>query len=583
MPGDFWDRMQDLNPTVVVSALAGINVGLELDRFEGLIEHAARDRYLRPQHLPMAAAGSKHPTEGAFFARAGILVAIKSLIVAFGGRTQPSVSDPRIVGDLSLDANEIAFANPPGFQNRVDDFDLAVPFLSVWDLYNPRFPGYALARAYRMIELFQGTDSTVENLRSQLKTNSCLEFDGLQLVDFASVAFGLFAHVRARADINVLMGSSAGFVIDANTLLSDTAVPKSNLDKFLSRRSWTFDRFRREVVGEAPLNRAQFASRLTTPGFGTDFRVFREHPLMDLGHGRHLVLDLEFLEELVGAGLFFHLLSHLEKDQRVLLFELWGRIFELLVVELFEHFYPRSSSPLVAALFRADFAFDASPAQGVVAGQVDGMLDLGDAVFLFEFKHFLLSQHVKDTVDRATLEQELRLKLVENEKGEPKAVRQLANACAAVREGLIPTAAGSATSPGAAIIYPIVVVADPVMEAFGVNTFLNDIFEQYANGITGEVRPLTVMSIQELEEALAYTSAGTFTWRDLFDSRFCRDETGRLRRVRLWSVHQSTYDILAAKRAPSLPNQFRRAQFERIGREIISTYSGSRPTGMADR
>ena len=173
------------------------------------------------------------------------------------------------------------------------------------------------------------------------------------------------------------------------------------------------------------------------------------------------------------------------------------------------------------------------------------------------------------------------MKLVENEKGEPKAVRQLANRCLDVRKGLIPTAGGTIATQGAKpVLYPIVVVADPAMEAFGVNSFLNDIFEQYAVGMEGEVRPLTVMSIQELEEVLAHTSAGTFTWSEILDSRFCRaaaDEGRGLRCVHLWSVHQAIFDILAAKRAPAAPNEFRRAQFERIGSRILSMYSGSEP------
>jgi len=359
--------------------------------------------------------------------------------------------------------------------------------------------------------------------------------------------------------------------VDSNELLSQTSVPKADLDRFLSRRSWTFDRFREEITGGGPLTRAEFASRAAEAGFGTDFRVFREHPLMDLGTGQHLVLDLQFLEELVGAGLFFHVLLQLEEDQRKVLLDLWGRVFELLVVELFDHFYPHTPSPSVAPLFRA----------GVTDGQLDGLLDFGNSVFLFEFKHFYLNQHVKDSLDRATLEKALRVKLVENEKGEPKAVRQLANRCLDVRKGLIPTAGGTIATQGAKpVLYPIVVVADPAMEAFGVNSFLNDIFEQYAVGMEGEVRPLTVMSIQELEEVLAHTSAGTFTWSEILDSRFCRaaaDEGRGLRCVHLWSVHQAIFDILAAKRAPAAPNEFRRAQFERIGSRILSMYSGSEP------
>jgi hypothetical protein len=380
--------------------------------------------------------------------------------------------------------------------------------------------------------------------------------------------------------MSVLVGSPAGFVVDSNDLLAQTAVPKSHLDTFLSRRSWTFDRFQREMTGGRALSESEFASRVTASGFATDFRVFREHPLMDLGNGRHLVLDLEFLEELVGAGLFFHLLSRLGKNDRIALLDLWGRIFELLVAELFEHFYAPNSNQLLASLFRADYPFDASDSiDDLTAGQVDGMLDFGKAIVLFEFKHFLLSQQVKDAMDRSILDRELRLKLVENEKGEPKAVRQLAKLCRAVRKGLIPTTAGTDGSQGGkAVLYPVVVVADPAMEAFSVNSFLNGIFQQYAAEIDGEVRPLTVMSIQELEEVLAHTSAGTFSWEELLDTRFFRDAedpSGRLRRVRLWSVHQAIYDLLSTKRAPSIPNEFRRAQFERIAREILSIYSGT--------
>ena len=48
------------------------------------------------------------------------------------------------------------------------------------------------------------------------------------------------------------------------------------------------------------------------------------------------------------------------------------------------------------------------------------------------------------------------------------------------------------------------------MEAFGVNSFVNVIFQQYAAGIEGEERPLTVMSIQELEEARIYGPCAIF-------------------------------------------------------------------------
>ncbi len=112
--------------------------------------------------------------------------------------------------------------------------------------------------------------------------------------DFVQISQSILHHMDG------LIGGSGGFVIDANNFISQTSLPRADLDKFLSERSWPFRRFQTEIA--APLSRLEFGSRAMAAGFGTDFRVFREHPLMDLGDGHHLVLDLEFLEELVGAG-----------------------------------------------------------------------------------------------------------------------------------------------------------------------------------------------------------------------------------------------------------------------------------------
>lgn len=150
-----------MDPTAVIRSLWGVNIALELDRFDAVIERAARARYIRPEYRSLAAPSQKNPTEGAFLARAGVLVAIKSVIVASDQTRQPVPFDPLAVGDVSLDANEIAFASPTGRQSTLDDFDIVVHFIAAWDLYNPRFLGYSLARAYRMIELFQGNDPIV--------------------------------------------------------------------------------------------------------------------------------------------------------------------------------------------------------------------------------------------------------------------------------------------------------------------------------------------------------------------------------------------------------------------------------------
>lgn len=570
--GDFWDRLQTAHPIHTIRRLAGINLCLEIDRLETGLQRFAAARYVRPEYRSLSAPTANQPVEGAFFARAGVLTAIKSLIAATPFADFPPPFDPFVVGDLSLDANEIAFANPRGGVDTLDDFDVAVQSVSVWDIYNPRFLGYALARAYRMIEIVQGNDEKVVRLRTRLGWNTQpLSFEGMSLDEFAAVVFGLFSHVHQRATPSLMLGEPGGCVIDANSFLSQTALSQELLTKFLRGRSLTIEKFRARVAEDASWNRSEFIGRAGIPGFCTDYRVFRECPLMDLGAGQHLILDLQFLEELVGTGLFFHLLNQLPPGKRKTLFDLWGRVFELLVIELLEHYYPCPASSVMPRVLLSEHHFQGTRADGAKEGEVDALLDFGSEIILFEFKHFFLAQDVKDALDRTRLESELQLKLVEDEEGDPKAVRQLANIANAVRSGEIPTAAGRFNAQGSrAAIYPVIVVSDPAMEAFGVNTFLNSIFQQYASGIAGEIRPLTIMSIQELEEVLAHTSAGVFTWSELLDSRF--DISFDSKRVRLWSVRQAIYDLVHEKQSASIPNEFCRLQFERIGQQILEKY-----------
>jgi len=167
-----------------------------------------------------------------------------------------------------------------------------------------------------------------------------------------------------------------------------------------------------------------------------------------------------------------------------------------------------------------------------------------------------------------------------DEDGGPKATAQLANACAAIHKGLVPSAAGAqARGAAAAVLYPIVIVADPSMEAFAVNSVVNDVFQKEIAPWVHNVRPLTIMSIQELEEVLAYTAAGAFTWPELLDSRFQRatenaSARSGLTRVVVWSVHQAIYNLITQKGIPSIPNQFRRSHFERISSSILARYTG---------
>jgi hypothetical protein len=74
-------------------------------------------------------------------------------------------------------------------------------------------------------------------------------------------------------------------------------------------------------------------------------------------------------------------------------------------------------------------------------------------------------------------------------------------------------------------IYPIFVSDEPAVETFFFNTFMNEIFQEELSK-NSKVRPLTVMSITNLEELLPYVSENAFSWRELLQSRFVGKEVG---------------------------------------------------------
>jgi hypothetical protein len=183
-------------------------------------------------------------------------------------------------------------------------------------------------------------------------------------------------------------------------------------------------------------------------------------------------------------------------------------------------------------------------------GQIDALIDFGPYLLVIEIKSSLLTEPAKRSADKDSFLKDFRRKFVENERGKPKAIKQLSAACRAVLAGTIKMA----KTDGPPVIYPIFVSDEPVLEATFMNAFFNEEFQK--EGINdAKVRPLTVMTIDELEQALCYVTDNDFSWRELLDSRF--NEFG----IYPNSVGQAIYTLmvmkgLARKQNPALKRKY---------------------------
>ena len=100
-------------------------------------------------------------------------------------------------------------------------------------------------------------------------------------------------------------------------------------------------------------------------------------------------------------------------------------------------------------------------------GQIDALLDFGEAVVVFEIKSSLLTEAAKRSGDRAKFVADFERKFVRNEKGKPKALCSLPRPAKAIEEGRIRTA----MKPGR--IYPVCMSDEPAVESFFFTSYAN--------------------------------------------------------------------------------------------------------------
>lgn len=177
------------------------------------------------------------------------------------------------------------------------------------------------------------------------------------------------------------------------------------MKKLVKDRALTAPAFRkrlRDGKRRAPKN---FGEELGRTSFLTEsLNVFRQSPLVKLDVNRVLILDLEFLAELLTSGVYWSIFDSLPANRREMFRELWGRLFEIYAVELLKQSYPQATGML-----RPDVKYK--------AGQIDALLDFGEVVVVFEIKSSLLTESAKRTGKSSQFVPDYERKFVRNAKG----------------------------------------------------------------------------------------------------------------------------------------------------------------------
>ena len=533
----YWEALGKADVTDGIGEMSWINANLSEARATDREVHLdmAR-RFVEPGIL--ARIMSQELQGGAasvVFNRIGCLLTIRHLML-FGG-TDAQQWNAQKVGRLALLANDFVQNTPIPPTPTLSSLDVLLFMAPTWDIYNSRNLGHAMSRMFTILtEILPGSDPTVAKLVAKLGIDpNKIEIDGIPLYQFSALVFGLFAYARSPQ-------AQARVLFNPNEIFAQTGFPQELMEKFLDARARNLNEFRDVLSRGSVVSQTTFSDELKRRPFLIEsLTVFRKYPFFRIDAERILMLDVQFVVELLTTGVYWSIHDALPTQKREAFKQLWGRVFELYTVNLLAQFYPPMSG-----MFFPDIEHD--------TGQIDALLDFGSYVLVFEIKSSLLTEPAKRGADKESFLADFRRKFVENDRKKPKAIKQLAISCRTILAGEVKVA----KTDGPPIVYPVLISDEPAVEATFMNTFFNEEFGK--EGIAdARVKPLTVMSIDELEQALSHVTDNDFSWSELLDSRF--NEFG----VYPNSVGQAIYALTVMKSLTPKQNPALKRKYDEFG------------------
>lgn len=540
----YLDRLRETQLEAAIVQFAQIN-DLLFERSMDQDLHAwLRQTFVDPAHhvgidrIAADLAGDGQPPDALFvFHRLGALFNIKMLLGRAEVTGVPENTNNTLIGDLALLANDIVKLD----RAFGDYLSTIVMFLPEWELDNPADIGNAIGRFDLMVrEHLGGSDTIVISKREALGIDTAF-IDDVPVISYIKIVFSIYAVMSSA------VAKDGSCTLDPTTLAeSQLQIPQTDVDTFFAHRSLSREAFRSRISGNG-WNEEELQATLSTYRRSTDVTLLRQFPFVRLDDRRVLVIDLGFVIDLLSSSIYYTYFNELREPFA----DLWGRVFELYAVNLLASFYPPAESTII----RPPTILHAFKRFGDMSGpcEIDAILDRGRTMLACEMKASRLDLNAKLSRDPQIVEREIRRKFVENERGDPKAIRQLARDADALLRGEVPGIAVPET------VYPILISEERSFESFEMNAYLNGIFDTYRDATTSSrIKPLTTMSIDELESVLPLVADETVTWEELLESRFDGNA------VRALSVHQALYNLHLTRPLPERTNELLRNRFSSL-------------------
>jgi len=200
-----------------------------------------------------------------------------------------------------------------------------------------------------------------------------------------------------------------------------------------------------------------------------DFLKVRSNPLYKFEEDKYRIISPLFTIEMIYNGLYFRLKSinkKLPDKDKV------AKLYDLKTYQFSEQYV---LSKLLKEIYGNRYVQKSgAELDGIIQGAPDYYMRNGKYIHLYESKDILITKESKQSLDYRDLENELRIKLYENEKGSAKAVRQLVES---IRKILAGEAIYDPNIPLATVqIFPVLILHYRMFNAAGLNSVINSWF-----------------------------------------------------------------------------------------------------------
>lgn len=200
-----------------------------------------------------------------------------------------------------------------------------------------------------------------------------------------------------------------------------------------------------------------------------DFLKVRSNPLYKFEEDKYRIISPLFTIEMIYNGLFFRLKAinnQLQNGDKV------SGFYNLKTYQFSEQYV---LSKLLKEIYGNRYVQKSgSELDGIIDGAPDYYMRNGKYVHVYESKDILISKESKQSFDYRDLENELKIKLFENERGSAKAVRQLVETTRKILNG---EAVYDPNIPLAKVqIFPVLILHYRMFNAPGLNSVINTWF-----------------------------------------------------------------------------------------------------------